>query len=84
MDVAWKPNLEHCRILTARWPDGQAAPAAQASAAWLPPAPRPRRPERPVYLDAELEAVQLLKSLGYIVLSPEEIRSQRDPIEDIS
>ncbi|MGY2488898.1 hypothetical protein [Cupriavidus sp. CP313] len=84
VDVAWKPNVDHCRILTARWSDGQPAPAAQASAAWLPPAPRPRRPERLVYLDAELEAVQLLKSLGYIVLSPEEIRSQRDPIEDMS
>ncbi|AQV97345.1 hypothetical protein BJN34_26140 [Cupriavidus necator] len=81
VDVMWKPNLEHCRILTARWSDDSAPPAPHPGAAWLPAAPRARRPERPVYLDAELEAVQLLKSLGYIILSPEEIRSQRDPAE---
>jgi hypothetical protein len=81
VDVTWKPNLEHCRILTARWPEGAAPSAQHASAAWLPDAPRVRSPERPVYLDAELEAVQLLKALGYILLSPEDIRSQRDPAE---
>lgn len=83
VDVSWKPNLEHCRILTARWPDGKEAPAPHARTASPPTAPRARRPERPVYLDAELEAVQLLKSLGYIVLSPEEIRGQQDRVENI-
>lgn len=77
VDVSWKPDLEYCRILTARRPGGKAAPAPHASASRLPSAPRARRIERPVYLDAELEAVQLLKSLGYIVLSPEDIRSQQ-------
>ncbi|NSX14391.1 hypothetical protein HTY52_09935 [Cupriavidus taiwanensis] len=83
VDVTWKPNLEHCRILSARWLQGTAPAvplAAQGSAAW-PPATQRAPPERPVYLDAELEAVQLLKSLGYILLSPEDIRSQRDPAE---
>jgi hypothetical protein len=80
VDVTWKPNLEHCRILTARWSDAKAVPDPHASPCWLPAAPRASRPELPVYLDAELEAVQLLKSLGYIILSPEEIRSQRYPV----
>ncbi|MDQ0138922.1 hypothetical protein [Cupriavidus necator] len=88
VDVKWKPNLEHCRILTARWlqdtaPSSPLSPSAplgaHGSGAW--PTQRARAPERPVYLDAELEAVQLLKSLGYILLSPEDIRSQRDPAE---
>ncbi|SOY73367.1 hypothetical protein [Cupriavidus taiwanensis] len=84
VDVSWKPNLEHCRILTARWLQDTAPLASLAgpgNAPWPPAAQRPRGPERPVYLDAELEAVHLLKSLGYILLSPEDIRSQRDPAE---
>ncbi|KWR88041.1 hypothetical protein [Cupriavidus sp. IDO] len=84
VDVSWKPNLEHCRILTTRWSDSKLASEPHTGASWLPPAPRSRHPERTVYLDAELEAVQLLKALGYIVLSPEEIRSQRDRVEDLS
>ncbi|SCU75957.1 conserved hypothetical protein [Cupriavidus necator] len=84
VDVSWKPNPEHCRILTARRPEWQGSVSPHASVSQLPPALRARRPERPVYLDAELEAVQLLKSLGYIVLSPEDIRSQQDRLEDIS
>ncbi|WP_029049051.1 hypothetical protein [Cupriavidus sp. amp6] len=86
VDVSWKTSVEHCRILTARQPDSVAAPGTHASAApqRLQPTRRLRRPERPVYLDAELEAVQLLKSLGYIVFSPEDIRSQHDHLEDIS
>ncbi|MNN21252.1 hypothetical protein D3C81_1345650 [compost metagenome] len=85
VDVAWRPDVEHCRILTARQPGGLAAAGPNAGA--LPrrqAAPRLRRPDRPVYLDAELEAVQLLKALGYIVFSPEDIRSQQDNLEDIS
>ncbi|WP_354682448.1 hypothetical protein [Cupriavidus necator] len=84
VDVSWTANVEHCRILTARWSDANAAPEPHAGAALPPAAPRARQPQRAVYLDAELEAVQLLKSLGYIVLSPEEIRSQRARVEDLS
>ncbi|WER49006.1 hypothetical protein CupriaWKF_17655 [Cupriavidus sp. WKF15] len=82
VDVSWKPNLEHYRIVTARRPDGRDVSSPYASISQLL-APRARRPERPVYLDAELEAVQLLKALGYIVLSPEDIRLQKDHMEDI-
>ncbi|BDB27478.1 hypothetical protein Tamer19_32760 [Cupriavidus sp. TA19] len=85
VDVSWKPSVEHCRILTARQPDSLAAagPHASAPPRWQP-APRLRPPDRPVYLDAELEAVQLLKALGYIVFSPEDIRAQQDNLENIS
>lgn len=83
VDVSWKANLEYCRILAARRADDKTASGPHAGVSRLPLAPRARRPERPVYLDAELEAVQLLKSLGYIVLSPEDIRSQHDRLEDI-
>jgi len=83
VDVSWKPNLDHCRILTARWREGK-APRLQSSMAQQPLVPHARRPGRLVYLDAELEAVQLLRSLGYIVLSPEDIHSQQDRLEDIS
>lgn len=85
VDVSWQPSVEHCRIVTARQPDRLGAPGPHAS---VPPpwqrAQRLRRPDRTVYLDAELEAVQMLKALGYIVFSPEEIRSQQDNLEDIS
>ncbi|MFJ4292983.1 hypothetical protein ACIP1U_24885 [Cupriavidus sp. NPDC089707] len=82
VDVSWKPSVEHCRILTARQPDGQSFPAPPAGTHASAPA-RARRTERPVYLDAELEAVRLLRALGYIVFSPEDIRSQQDNLEDI-
>ncbi|MBP0619480.1 hypothetical protein [Cupriavidus consociatus] len=85
VDVAWRPSVEHCRIVTARQPDAPGAAVFHASALPLwQPVPRMRRPDRPVYLDAELEAVQLLKALGYIVFSPEDIRSQQDNLEDIA
>ena len=82
VDVSWHPNLEHCRLLTARRHDWKVS-GRHSSIAPLPPVLRLRRLERPVYLDAELEAVQLLTSLGYIVLSPEDIHSQQDRLEDI-
>ncbi len=83
VDVSWRPNLDHCRILTARWHDGEAS-ALHANIEQRPVVPRARRSGRLVYLDAELEAVHLLRSLGYIVLSPEDIHSQQDRLEDIS
>ncbi len=81
-DVSWKSDLEHYRIHNARRLDGNEVSVSHATV-WQMLAPRVRRPERPVYLDAELEAVQLLRSLGYIILSPEDIRSQQDHMEDI-
>lgn len=84
IDVSWKPNPEHCLILTTRWADGKAATRPGDGILPLPFALRARQAERPVYLDAELEAVNLLTSLGYIVLSPEDIRLQQDRLEDIS
>lgn len=81
-DVCWKSNLEHYRVQAARRLESHGASNAHATFPQMA-APRLRRPERPVYLDAELEAVQLLRSLGYIVLSPEDIRSQQDHAEDI-
>jgi hypothetical protein len=83
VDGSWQPNLEHCRILIARRHDWTAS-GAHPGIAPPPTIFRARRPGRLVYLDAELEAVQLLKSLGYVVLSPEEIYSQQDRLEDIS
>lgn len=83
VDSCWQPNLEHCRILIARRQDGTAS-GPHHGITLRPPVRRVRRPGRPVYLDAELEAVQLLRSLGYIVLSPEEIYSQQDRLEDIA
>jgi len=81
-DVCWKSDLEHYRVHTARRLESHVPSNAHPTFPQLA-VPRLRRPERPVYLDAELEAVQLLRSLGYIVLSPEDIRSQQDHVEDI-
>nr|WP_315595974.1 hypothetical protein [uncultured Cupriavidus sp.] len=82
VDVFWKPNHEHCRILRARQqPDSAGRRVSEPRL--QPPAPVLLRRKQPVYLDAELEAVRLLKSLGYIVLSPEDIRTQHDRLEDI-
>ncbi|WP_318036410.1 hypothetical protein [Cupriavidus pinatubonensis] len=83
LDVSWKLNLAHCRILSARRISRQELPHMYTSGGQLVLAQRARRPERPVYLDAELEAVKLLKSLGYVVLSPEDIRWQQDRLEDL-
>ncbi|WP_041680725.1 hypothetical protein [Cupriavidus necator] len=83
VDISWKSNLAHCRILSGRRPSVQEVPHVYASGSQLVIAPRAHRPERPVYLDAELEAVKLLKSLGYVVLSPEDIRWQQDRLEDL-
>jgi hypothetical protein len=83
VDISWKPNLAHCRILAARRDSGREVPYVYASGTQLVIAQRAHRPERTVYLDAELEAVRLLKSLGYIVLSPEDIRWQNDRLEDL-
>ncbi|WP_454765501.1 hypothetical protein [Cupriavidus campinensis] len=81
VDVKWKPNPEHCRILTAEAPDRSDASRRAAGVGSPMPAQGVARLGRPAYLDAELEAVQLLRSLGYIVLSPEQIRSQQDSVE---
>lgn len=83
VDSCWQPNLEHCRVLIARRQDGTTS-GPHHSIVPRPPVRRVRRPGRPVYLDAELEAVQLLRSLGYLVLSPEEIHWQQHRLEDIS
>ncbi len=83
VDISWEPNLAHCRIISARRPSEQEVPYVYASGSQLVVARRARRPKRPVYLDAELEAMKLLKSLGYIVLSPEDIRWQHDRLEDL-
>ncbi len=83
VDISWKSNLTHCRILSGRRPSAQEVPHVYASGSQLVIAQRAHRPERPVYMDAELEAVKLLKSLGYVVLSPEDIRWQQDRLEDL-
>ncbi|QYY29724.1 MULTISPECIES: hypothetical protein [Cupriavidus] len=83
VDISWKPNLGHCRILSARQPSADDVPYVYASGSQLLVGQHALGRERPVYLDAELEALRLLKSLGYIVLSPEDIRWQHNRLEDL-
>lgn len=83
VDVAWKPNLERCRMLSAQPHQGKLSKLRTGIASVSVP-PRVRRSGQPVYLDAELEAVQLLRALGYFVLSPEDIRKQQKFMEQMS
>lgn len=84
LDVRWKANPEHCRILTAAAPRHREAPGRTVGKAPVLPPQGTAGRVRTAYLDAELEAVQLLKSLGYIVLSPEDIQGRYDRMEGIS
>lgn len=81
VDVEWRPNADRCRILAER----------RAVAKILDPYTNVSQPRRQVgqrseslavYLsDAELDAVILLRSRGYLVLSPEDLGLQQANIK---
>ncbi|MFJ1260361.1 hypothetical protein [Cupriavidus sp. CuC1] len=68
VEVTWRPNAQRCKLVASSQDDHlRELPhdaALRAATAFVPPS------KQPPHTDAEIEAVTLLRSLGYIVVAP--------------